>query len=204
VPGSSAGDSSGRILRLVERFPEHFRVKIEQMSKYRMRTLIMSEAQPFFSKLGQACQLNSDEMEALRNFEPHFRKSMEVYLDLTLKRNPHYLTSSLNAFEELSNALCLTLYIARVCSHAPPQATEFSFSMMGITLTGLLGTSNIINTKLMKLSKDLTSIASQQTIINLYTKIRKAASPPYELAFQMLEGFEKYYKEFEKHMTRRT
>lgn len=203
VPGSSAKDSSGRILKLVERFPKHFRVKSEQMSKHRTRTLIMSEAQPFFSKLAETCQLNADEIETLMSFEPHFRRSMSVYLELTLKRDPRYLTGNLNAFEELSNALCLTLYMAKVCSYAPQQAATFSFSMMSITLPGLIGTSGIMNAEWMNLAKDLTSMSSQQTITNLYTKIRNAVSPQYELVFQMLEDFEKYYKEFEKHMTKR-
>jgi len=93
--------------------------------------------------------------------------------------------------------------MARICSYAPQQATKFSFSMLNITLPGLLGTSEISNAELMNLAKTLTKIASQQTIIDLYTKIRKIIPPSYELAFKMLEGFEKYYKEVENYMTKK-
>ena len=198
VPGSSAKNSSGRILKLVEKFPKYFKVNTERVSRHRIRTLIMSEAQPFFSRLAEVCQLSPEEMETLKNFEPYFRRIMNVYLELTLKRDPYYLTRSINAFEDLSSALCLTLYMARICSYAPQQATKFSFSMLNITLPGLLGASEISNAEWMNLAKTLTKIASQQTIIDLYTKIRKIISPSYELVFEMLEGFEKYYKEVEK------
>jgi len=198
VPGGSAKNSSGRILKLVEKFPKYFRMKIEQVSKYKTRTLIMSKAQPFFSRLAEVCQLSPEEMETLKNFEPYFRRIMDVYLELTLRRDPYYLTRSINAFEDLSSALCLTLYMARICSHAPQQATKFSFSMLKITLPSLLGTSEISNAEWANLAKNLINIASQQTIIDLYTKIRKIISPSYELVFEMLEGFEKYYKEVEK------
>ena len=204
VPESSAKNSSGRILKLVERFPKYFRIKTEQASRYKMRTLIMSEAQPFFSRLSQACQLSQEEMGALENFELYFRKIMDVYLELTLERDPYYLTRSINAFDELSSALCLTLYMARICSQAPQQATKFSFSMLKITLPGLLGASEISDAEWSNLAKNLTRIASQQTITDLYTKIRKIVPASYELAFKMLEGFEKYYKEVEKIMNKRS
>jgi hypothetical protein len=38
----------------------------------------------------------------------------------------------------------------------------------------------------------------------MYTKVRKAVSPQYEVAMTMLEGLEKYYKEFEKNAAKRT
>jgi len=56
-------------------------------------------------------------------------------------------------FEELSNALCLTLYIARLCSHAP-KATEFSLSMLGATLSIVLGASGISNREIFRLTKN--------------------------------------------------
>jgi hypothetical protein len=204
VPGSSAVNSSGRILKLTEKFPTHFKIKTEQVTKHKTRTLIMSEVQPFLSKLSEACQLSPEEVKVINAFEPNFRNVMGIYLELTLKRDPRYLALSLKAFEELSNALCLTLYMARVCSYAPQQASTFSISMLSITLPGILGVGGVSNAKWVNLAKNLTKIASQQTIIRLYTKVRKIVSPTYEMAFTMLEGFEKYYKEFEKHVTKRT
>ena len=202
VPGRSAWNSSGRILKLAEKFPTHFKIKTERVTRHKMRTLIMSEAQPFLSKLSETCQLTTEEVEALNAFEPNFRSVMDIYLELTLKRNPNYLALSLNAFEELSNALCLTLYMAKICSYATEQAKTFSFSMLGITLPGVLGAEEISNVDWVNFAKKLTNIASQQTITELYAKVRKRVSPTYEMAFTMLEGFEKYYKEFEKYMTK--
>ena len=88
--------------------------------------------------------------------------------------------------------------MARICSQAPQQATKISFSMLKITLPSLLGTSEISDTEGPNLAKNLIKIASQQTIIDLYTKIRKIVPSSYELAFKMFEGFEKYCNEIEK------
>ena len=58
----------------------------------------------------------------MRDFETNFRKLAGIYLDLTLKHmDPEYLRGNVNAFEELSTALRLTLYIARLCSNARPK-----------------------------------------------------------------------------------
>jgi len=60
-----------------------------------------------------------------------------------LKRDFYCLTRSMNSFDEFSSALCSTLYMAMVCSQAPQQATKFSFSMLKIILSSLLGASEI-------------------------------------------------------------
>jgi len=117
IPESPAKNSSGRLLRLIEGIPEYFRVETERVSPYRIRILITSDAQPFFSRLAETCQISPGEMETLENFEPFFRRVVDTYLDAALRRNPRYLTRSLNAFSELSNILCLTLYLSLV--HAP-------------------------------------------------------------------------------------
>lgn len=75
-------------------------------------------AEPFISKLSTECQLNHDEVEAFKSLVPDFREIVGAYLDMTLKRNPDYLRREVKAFEELLNGLCLTLYIARLCSNA--------------------------------------------------------------------------------------
>jgi hypothetical protein len=139
VVSGSAANSSGRMLSLAEKFADHFEVKAEQVSRHKVRTLIMSRAEPFISKLSTECQLNQEEVEVLKSLAPDLREIVGAYLDMTLKRNPDYLRREVKAFEELSNALCLTLYIARLCSNAHPEAAEFSLSMLGATLPVVLG-----------------------------------------------------------------
>lgn len=200
VRGDSAKNSSGRVLKIVEKFPDYFSVIEERVSKHKTRTLILSNAQPFFSRLTGECQLSTEEAELLKNLEQSFRRTMDVYLNLTLKRNPKYLTLDLNAFQELATALALTLYIARLYARAHPQAGEFSLSMMGITLPTVLGVASLADEEIFNIAKSIASIAQQQ-ISNLYTKIKKVITSQYETFFTILEGFEKYYQAFEKNMT---
>jgi hypothetical protein len=203
VVSGSAANSSGRMLTLAEKFADHFEIKAEQVSRHKVRTLIMSKAEPFISKLSTECQLNHDEVEAFKSLVPDFREIVGNYLDMTLKRNPDYLRREVKAFEELSNALCLTIYIARLCSHASPQATDFSLSMLGVTLPVVLGTGGLCNEEIFRFTRNLANITSQKTLTDMYTKVRKAISPQYEVAMAMLEGLEKYYIQFEKYATKR-
>jgi hypothetical protein len=203
VVSGSAVNSSGRILKLALKFDGHFDIKDERVTMHRVRTLIMSKAEPFISKLATECQLSPDEVEALKSFVPNFRKIMGAYVDLTLRRKPDYLKHEVKAFEELLNALCLTLYIARLCSHASPQATDFSLSMLGVTLPVVLGTGGLCNEEILHFTRNLANITSQKTLTDMYIKVRKAISPQYEMVMTMLEGFEKYYKELEKHVMKR-
>lgn len=72
--------------------------------------------------------------------------------------------------------------------------------MLRSTLPGVLGISGVTNAEWMKLAEKLSKSASQQTLKELYTKVRKVVPSTYEMAFTVLEGFEKYCKEFEKCM----
>ncbi|MBC7129888.1 hypothetical protein H5T51_01535 [Candidatus Bathyarchaeota archaeon] len=200
VRGGSAQNSSGRVLKVAEKFSNYFSVMEERVSKHKARTLILSNAQPFFSRLIEECQLNAEEAELLKELEQDFRRIMDVYLNLTLNRNPKYLTSDLNAFQELSTALALTLYIARSYAYAHPQAGKFSLSMMSTTLPTVLEAAGVANEEILNIAKSITNIAQQQ-ISNLYTKIKRAISSQYETLFIILEGFEKYYQTFEKNIT---
>jgi hypothetical protein len=140
---------------------------------HRVRTLIMSKAEPFISKLATECQLSPDEIEALKSFVPNFRKIMGAYIDLTLRRKPDYLKHEVKAFEELSNGLCLTLYIARLCSHASPQATDFSLSMLGVTLPVILGTGNLCNEEILHFTRDLANITHRKPDRHVHKKSGK-------------------------------
>lgn len=103
IPFSPAQNASGRILRVVERFPEYFLLTTERMTKRKLRTLIKSKFEPLLSRLEETCQLDSEELSILKSFENDFRRAFGIFLDLTLKRDKDYLTRSLNAFEELLN-----------------------------------------------------------------------------------------------------
>ncbi|MEM3641758.1 MAG: hypothetical protein QXH37_07560 [Candidatus Bathyarchaeia archaeon] len=198
IPCSPAQNASGRILRVVERFPEYFSLTNERVARRKFRTLIRSKFEPLLSRLAETCQLDSEELNVLKSFENNFRKAFEIFLDLTLKRDRGYLTRSLNAFEELLNALCLMAYMARLCSHAQTEAKAFSFHMLSRTLPNVLEVSDISNSELISIAKKLSQTISQQTIAMLYTKLRKKVPPTYEMVFTMLEGLEKYYKHFER------
>jgi hypothetical protein len=161
-------------------------------------------AEPFISKLSTECQLNHDKVEAFKSLVPDFREIVGAYLDMTLKRNPDYLRREVKAFEELLNGLCLTLYIARLCSNAHPQATESSLSMLRATLPVVLGAGGLCNEEIFCFTRKLAKTVRQKTLIDMYTKVRKAVSPQYEVAMTMLEGLGKYYKEFEKNAAKRT
>ena len=88
IPGSSAKDSTGRILSTATRYPQHFETRTIKVSKYKIKTLIRSNAKPFLSKLAELLQLDSEELEILERFELTFRRVMNIYLKLTIKREP--------------------------------------------------------------------------------------------------------------------
>jgi len=198
IPSSPAQNASGRILRVVEGFPEYFSLTTERITRRKFRTLIRSKFEPLLSRLAETCQLDSEELNILRSFENNFRKAFGIFLDLTLKRDRDYLTRSLNAFEELLNALCLMAYMARLCSHSQNETKAFSFYMLSRTLPDVLEVTGMGNSELINIAKDLSQTISYQAIAKLYTKLRKRVPPAYEIAFTMLEGLEKYYKHFEK------
>ncbi len=76
--------------------------------------------------------------------------------------------------------------------------------MLGATLPIVLGAGGISNGEIFRLTEKLSKTAQQKTLTDIYTKVRKAVSPQYEMAMTMLEGLEKYYMQFEKHATKRT
>jgi hypothetical protein len=75
--------------------------------------------------------------------------------------------------------------------------------MLGVTLPVVLGTGGLCNEEILHFTRNLANITSQKTLTDMYIKVRKAISPQYEMVMTMLEGFEKYYKELEKHVTKR-
>jgi len=195
-------NSSGRILKVAEKFPDLFFLREERVSRHKMRTLIFSNMEPFLLRLSEECGLSSEEANILRGFEANFRKLVGIYLDLTLKHmDPEYLRGNVNAFEDLSTALRLTLYIARLYSSARPQAAEFTFSLMNKTLPVVLDATGISNKEIHEIARNIADMAQQQTL-RLYDKIRKTPiSSYYKGLFMMLEGFEKYYQALEKSLS---
>jgi len=178
IPESPAENSSGRLLRLVEKFPKYFRVESEWVSPHRMRVLITSDAQPFFSRIAEECQLSQREKETLEKFELHLRGAMDAYLEATLGRNPRYLTRSLNAFHEVSSVLCLTLYTAKNILQFP-QIVRYALETDGFNCE-----------ELMKAAEILAETSSRETIIRLCIKIREATTPLFRLILAMIDSFE--------------
>jgi hypothetical protein len=75
--------------------------------------------------------------------------------------------------------------------------------MLGATLPIVLGVSGISKREIFRLTKKLSKTTQQKTLTDMYTKVRKAISPQYEMAMTMLEILEKYYIQFERHATKR-
>ena len=203
VPGSPPQSACGRILQTARNSSGYFIVKTRRVSEYKMRTLIKSNAEPFFLKLAKECQLSADELNVLRSFEEDFRRAIGIYLELTLKRDPNYLMQrDINAFKELATALCLTLYIARLSSQASAKARLFSFSMLSRVLPSLINALGLSNEKFTEISRELMRITSEQVVASLYTKVKKIISPEYKLVLQALEWLENYFEEAEKRITK--
>ncbi|MEM2864605.1 MAG: hypothetical protein QW172_05075 [Candidatus Bathyarchaeia archaeon] len=123
---------------------------------------------------------------------------MGIYLDLTLKRDPKYLAGELNAFEELTNALCLTFYLARFYSKTSTEARALSFTLAGKTLKHVLEVANMTDEEWMNNASKINDVIEQPSLTELYGRIREAASPQYRPILALLEGFERLSESLDK------
>jgi hypothetical protein len=197
-PFTKPRNIAGKISKEVSFYREYFDTKLETLTEFKVRTLVISKHQPFLRLIQERCNFTPEEVKALEPYlNSEFRKAFGIYLDSTLKVSKDYLARDLDAFAELTTLLAFILYLGRLYNKYV-DAKDFVLKLAELIMPNLSGSVwqnpqlqlEPLNVVVEKVRSDM--------LERIYAKLKTIVPNECKPLLAFLEGLERFMDEIPK------
>jgi hypothetical protein len=197
-PFTKPRNAAGRISKEVSFYREYFDTKLEAITEFKMRTVVISKHQPFLQFIQERCKFTIEEAEVLGQYlGSDFRKAFGIYLDATLRVSKDYLAKDLDALSELSMLLAFILYLGKLYGKYA-EAKDFVLELAKLIMPNLFGSAwqnpqlqlEPLNVVVQKVQSDM--------LERIYAKLKMIVPNEGKPLLALVEGMERFMEEIPK------